>query len=265
MMACFDLCQENLMRLRSYKPERLQINSKRYYRMVDFPNVPPNLILPSVTTVASACAPVGKIMALINWRKRVGDEEANRRTRLATDRGTWLHGVLEDLWNGEDFTYHLERCPEFAPYFQAVEGFVNEVRNPMLVESAVGWFSPELEIGFSGTFDMLACMENGAIALVDWKTSYKKKSNSQLADYKMQLGSYTMALEQMYGIEIEKAYCVIAVYDPESDKKKSELQLIELDQNELVCHGMIMEEKTKQFFAEHYPGGKPFRISEDRG
>lgn len=264
-MACFDLQLEQHRHLRAYQPERMQINGKRYYRMVDFPNVPSNLVLPSVTTIASACSPVGKIMALINWRKRVGDEEANRRTRLATERGSWLHGVLEDLWNGEDFSVHLEKCPQFAPYFHAVEGFINEVRNPMLVESAVAWFSPEHEIGFSGTFDMLACMEDGSIALVDWKTSYKKKSSSQLADYRMQLGSYTMAIEQMYGIEIDKAYCVIAIYDPEEDKKKSELQLLELDQNELVCQAMIMEEKTNQFFRDHYPGGKPFRISEDRG
>lgn len=264
-MACFDLQLEKPMMLKAYEPQRLQINKKRYYRMVDFPNVPPNLVLPSVTTISSSCAPVGKIMALINWRKRVGDEEANRRTRLATERGSWLHGVLEDLWNGEDFASHLERCPDFSPYFHAIEGFINEVRNPLLVESAIGWFDLDKQIGFSGTFDMLAQMESGQIALVDWKTSYKKKSSSQLADYRMQLGSYSMAIEQMYDIEIDKAYCVIGIYDPEDPKKGSSMQLIELDSSELVCQGMIMEEKTQQFFNDHYPGGKPFCISEDRG
>jgi hypothetical protein len=264
-MACFDLQWDKLMNLRPYEPQRLQINSKRYYRMVDFPNVPPNIVLPSMTTITSSCAPVGKIMALINWRKRVGDEEANRRTRLAAERGTWLHGVLEDLWNGEDFASHLERCPQFSPYFHAIEAFINEVRSPLLVESAIGWFSPEKEIGFSGTFDMLAQMEDGKVALVDWKTSYKKKSNSQLADYRMQLGGYSMAIEQMYDIEISKAYCVIGIYDPEDAKSGSSMQLIELDSNELLCQGMVVEEKTQKFFNEHYPGGKPFRISEDKG
>ena len=78
----------------------MQINKKRYYISEDLPNVDAGIVLPSVTTVASATAPIGKTMALINWRKRVGDTEANRRTRNAVERGNWLHGVLEDQFNG---------------------------------------------------------------------------------------------------------------------------------------------------------------------
>lgn len=74
--------------------------------------MPEGIVLPSVTAVLSSMAPVAKIMALINWRKRVGDEEANRRTRLAADRGTWMHEVIEDLFNGEDIENHLEHRSE---------------------------------------------------------------------------------------------------------------------------------------------------------
>ena len=121
-MACYDLCLDALSMpsLARYEPNRLQINKKRYYVLNDFPNAPEGIVLPSVTTIASACSPPGKIAALMNWRKKVGDEEANRRTRSAVERGNWLHGVLEDFWNGEDINCHLDSHPLFVPYFDSI-------------------------------------------------------------------------------------------------------------------------------------------------
>jgi len=72
-MACYDLGLEALFMtvLQHYEPRRISLNGKRHYQAVDFPNVPVGMLLPSVTTVLSSMAPVGKIMALINWQKRV--------------------------------------------------------------------------------------------------------------------------------------------------------------------------------------------------
>ena len=172
-----------------YEPNRISLDKKRHYQCNQFPNVPEGMLLPSVTTVLSSMAPVGKIMALINWRKRVGNEEANRRTRLAADRGTWMHGVIEDLFNGEDIENHLEHRPEWHPYFTAIEPFLELIDKPLLAESAVAWWGGDDGIGYSGTLDQLALMADGAIALMDWKTSYKIKPDYQLADYKKQLGA----------------------------------------------------------------------------
>jgi hypothetical protein len=247
-----------------FEPNRLQINKKRYYVSDDFPNVPQGAVLPSVTTVASATAPIGKTMALINWRKRVGDQEANRRTRNAVERGNWLHGVLEDLFNGEDIEEHFEQAPQYMPYYASIQNFLDSINEPLLVESAIGWYCPSREIGYSGTFDMLATMKNGAYALLDWKTSYKEKPTYQLADYKMQLGSYVQAIEQMYSIEIDEAHCAIAIYDPDTGEGQ-EAQVVSLDANELVAQAGVMVQKTQQFFFDHYPGGVPFTISMDKG
>ena len=264
-MACFDLCQETLMpKFKRYEPNRLQINKKRYYVLSDFPNVPEGLVLPSVTTIASATSPPGKIAALMNWRKKVGDEEANRRTRNAVDRGNWLHGLLEDLWNDEDIETHLDSHPHFVPYFHSVSPFLETVESPLLVESAIAWFNNADQIGFSGTFDMLARMANGKVALLDWKTSYKLKSDSQLADYRMQLAAYSMALEQMYDVAIEEAHCVISIYDPDKGEGE-EAQVISLDPMELAMQETIMIGKTNQFFQQHYPGRMPLIISLDKG
>ena len=51
-----------------YEPSRISLNGKRHYTCSQFPNVPEGMLLPSVTTVLSSMAPVGKIMALMAWR-----------------------------------------------------------------------------------------------------------------------------------------------------------------------------------------------------
>ena len=248
-----------------FEPNRISINGKRHYQCLGFPNVPEGMVLPSVTTVLSSMAPVAKIMALINWRKRVGDEEANRRTRLAANRGTWLHAVLEDWFDEEDIERHLEKAPDWRPYFQAAEPFLQGIDYPILVESAVAWFDADQGIGFSGTLDMVARMNNGAIALVDWKTSYKEKPDYQLADYKRQLGAYAMAAEQMYQQEIDEAWCVIACYDPEKEDSEPTLQLVHLDGFEMVSQQRVMADTVKRYFTDWYPGGKAFAMTADRG
>jgi len=265
-MACYDLCLASLQMpaFPRYEPNRLQLNKKRYYVCDDFPNVPAGCVLPSVTTIASACSSPGKIAALMNWRRKVGDEEANRRTRNAVDRGNWLHGVLEDFWNGEDIQTHLDSHENYVPYFESIVGFLERVDSPLLVESAIAWYDPAQEIGYSGTFDMLAKMNSGAYALLDWKTSYKAKPDTQLADYRMQLGAYVQAIEQMYEIEVNEAHCAIAIYDPDTGAGQ-EAQVVSLSAAELAMQAGIMVQKVQQFFFDHYPGGRPLTISMDRG
>jgi len=254
-----------MLKLPRYEPDRIQIDKRRHYISPDgLSMVPAGLVLPSVTTIASSCSPVGKIMALINWRKRVGDHEANRRTRNAVERGNWLHGVLEDLWNGEDIEHHLESNEAFCPYFYSIESFLQTIEAPLLVESAIVYYCPIKNIGYAGTFDMLAVMKDGRIVLLDWKTAYKAKPDYQLADYRMQLGAYVQAIEQMYGIEIDGAHCAIAIHDPDTGEGE-EAQILSLSSAELACQAAIMNEKTSRYFTNYYPGGKPFVISIDKG
>ena len=111
---------------------------------------------------------------------------------------------------------------------------------------------------------MLATMKDGGYALLDWKTSYKKKPDSQLADYRMQLGAYAQAIEQMYDIEIDEAHCAIAIYDPDT-KKGQEAQIVSLDGPDLIVQGGIMAQKTEKYFFDYYPGTEPFSITMDKG
>lgn len=264
-MACYDLRLPQKDQLLHYEPRRVSLNGKRHYILDDFPNVPQGTVLPSCTTVLSSMAPVSKTMAIINWRKKVGDDEANRRTRLAANRGTWLHAIIEDWFGGEDIENHLDQAPSWRPYFTAAEPFLQTIDQPLLIESAVGWWHEERRIGFSGTLDMVASMTNGTTVLLDWKTSFKEKPDRQLADYKRQLGAYSMAVEQMYDISLEEACCVIACYDPEQEGSEPFLQLVHLDRLELVCQQRIMADTVTRYFQNHYPGARAFTLTADKG
>jgi hypothetical protein len=247
-----------------YEPRRISINKKRHYITNAFPNVPEGMVLPSVTTFLGAMAPVGKIMALVNWRKRVGDAEANRRTRLGADRGTWLHGILEDWFQELDIEHHLDSQPQWRPYFESVVPFLARIRRPILVESAVAWWNGSGH-GYAGTLDMVAEMEDGSIALVDWKTSYRLKTDTQLVDYRRQLVCYAMAVEQMYNIRLDGAFDVISCFDSEDANSQPELQVESLPAFELAAEQASLERLLGQYFDRHYPGGTAFAITDDRG
>ena len=54
---------------------------------------------PSVTSVISFISR----KKFADWRAKVGEEEANRKTKHATTRGTKLHKVFEDYLKNKEY------------------------------------------------------------------------------------------------------------------------------------------------------------------
>ena len=64
-----------------------------------------NIKVPSVTTILSAT----KDMTQLNdWRRRVGNEEANKIMKQASTVGTEMHQVLEYSLNGQGYYNDME-------------------------------------------------------------------------------------------------------------------------------------------------------------
>ena len=63
----------------------------------------PDGAFPSVTTVLS----ILNEEAIAAWRARVGEEEANRISGRASNRGTKVHSIIEDYLNGKDTSEYL--------------------------------------------------------------------------------------------------------------------------------------------------------------
>ena len=55
---------------------------------------------PSMTTILGKTS--DNQVWLQKWRERVGEEEADRISKEATDRGTLVHEYAEKYFNGED-------------------------------------------------------------------------------------------------------------------------------------------------------------------
>ena len=77
------------------KLERVNTEIGRHY--LDATNKP----VPSVTTVLSGTSKSKD--GLIQWRNRVGDEEADRVIKQSTDIGTAVHEAIEKFLNKESW------------------------------------------------------------------------------------------------------------------------------------------------------------------
>ena len=157
---------------------------------------------PSVTTVI---ADHGK-EAILEWRKRVGDEKANEISRKATTRGTSVHKVLEAYLNNED-TSGFDMMPNVKSLFvrmkQELESKVNNIH---CLESRL--FSHELKL--AGTVDCIAEYK-GVLSVIDFKTSIRLKKKENIGGYFMQGAAYATMFNEMTNLNIEQIVILIGV------------------------------------------------------
>lgn len=159
---------------------------------------------PSVTTVLQNY----NKEALIAWRKRVGDAEANRISTRATRRGTKLHTLCERYLQNVEDVFGDNVDPLQKEMFSNIVPLLHDIDNIHLQESRL--FSHHLRI--AGTVDCIA-EHDGRLSVIDFKTATKPKSKDKIANYFMQCSGYAVMYEEMTGIPIQKLVVMIAVED----------------------------------------------------
>lgn len=165
-----------------------------------------NIPVPSVTTVLDKTSDK---TALIAWRKRVGEEEANRVSRESAGLGTKVHDAIEKHILGEEVSFGTNMVSVMAKEMSEVmikEGFTNvdEVWG-----TEIGLIAPGL---YAGTTDCVG-MHNGEQAIIDFKTSKKIKKEEWIEDYYLQCCAYAMAHNEMYGTNIKKGVILMVSRD----------------------------------------------------
>lgn len=190
--------------------ERELIDNVRYYKL---PSGDTKLV--SITSVISHY----KKDFFNGWRKRVGEEEANKITKRATSRGTDTHTLIE---------YHLlnkEVLPSVQPIsemlFKIAKPTLDRIDNIHCLESSL--YSEIL--GVAGTADCISEFD-GELSVIDFKTSKTPKPVEWLEGYFVQAMFYGMALYEMTGICVKKLVIIMTcengecvVYE-ETDLKK---------------------------------------------
>lgn len=175
--------------------EREHIDGVRYYKIPDEDEL---LKLVSITSITSHF----NKEIFVNWRKKVGNEEADRITKAATSRGTDMHTLTEHYLKNEDLP---EVLPISGFLFKIAKGKLNKIDNIYALEGPL--YSKEL--GIAGTVDCIAEYD-GELAIIDFKTSKKPKPRDWIEHYFVQCMAYGCMLYEMTGISIKKLVIIMA-------------------------------------------------------
>jgi len=186
--------------------------------------------VPSVTTILSATKDK---RFLDNWRRKVGNEEADRIMRQASTIGTEMHQVLEYAYNGEGY-YNANEETGKQPRMMAKI----ILQNLKIDEVWGNEVSLEYENKFAGTTDLVA-LAYGKPSIVDFKQANKPKREEWVDDYKYQLGAYYLAHKKNYG-PIEQGVISICT-------RGLQYQEFKMNESELIEYGDKFLERVEKF------------------
>ena len=176
--------------------EREHIDGVRYYKIPDEDEL---IKMVSITSVTSHF----NKEIFVKWRKKVGNEEADRITKAATKRGTDMHTLTENYLKNEELPKGLRPISDFL--FKISKGHLNKINNIYALEGPL--YSKEL--GVAGTVDCIAEYD-GELAIIDFKTSKKPKPRDWIEHYFVQCMAYGCMLYEMTGISIKKLVIIMA-------------------------------------------------------
>jgi hypothetical protein len=170
------------------------VNGKRFYKT-------PKGNLPSITTVLSILSRD----AIKAWRKRVGEEEANKISTRASRRGTSVHKMCEDYINNELDIKKFQ--PVDRETFQSIKPVLDTHLNNVYAQEVPLWSE---YLGVAGRVDCIAEWD-GRLSVIDFKTSRKEKKKEWISNYFQQASAYCVMWEERTGIPIDQIVIAIAV------------------------------------------------------
>lgn len=159
---------------------------------------------PSITTVLGVR---GKD-AILEWRARVGEEEANRVSRHAAARGTALHKVAEDYINNEEYFTSLT-MPHVRSLFKSVQPIIDKYVGRVILQEKPLYSD---HLGVAGRVDLVAEF-NGKLSIVDFKTARRRKKRDEIKNYFAQATAYSIMFEERTGIPVPQLVIIMAVDD----------------------------------------------------
>lgn len=159
---------------------------------------------PSITTVLSILSEE----SIAAWRRRVGEEEANRISTKAAGRGTLVHQIIEEYLKNkdvDDYLPHIRQSLEnLRPILDSRIGKIYGLEVPL--------YSSHL--GLAGRCDCIAEFD-GVKSIVDFKTSRKPKKKEWIDNYFAQMAGYAVMWEERTSQPITNTVVIMDVDDNE--------------------------------------------------
>ena len=210
--------------------KRKNVNGKRLYETESG-------ALPSVTTILDKTKSEEKKQILNDWKKRVGEEQAQQIVTEAANVGTLMHGILEHWVKNETHDpgnnfIHQQAKRMAQTVIDNIEPHLNEVWG-----SEVNLYYPGL---YAGTTDLLGVWK-GNPAVMDFKQTNKPKKREWIEDYFMQAAAYGMAHNELYNTNIERAAIFMC-------SRECEWQLFEVEPDEFKFWTEKWAGRVEQFY-----------------
>lgn len=175
--------------------ERETIDGIRYYK------IPGEGGLKKFVSVTSVTSHYNK-EKFVSWRKRVGEEKANKITKAATTRGTEMHSLVENYLLNESLP-KANPLPKFL--FDVAKIELDKIDNIIAIERSLY----STYFGIAGTVDTIADYE-GKLSVIDYKSSEKPKPREWIENYFVQAAAYCFMLKELTGKEVEQLVIIMA-------------------------------------------------------
>lgn len=160
--------------------------------------------LPSVTSVTGLTTKAG----IQRWRNSVGEEAANKISRVASGRGTAVHNLMEKyILQDENLDKLLQKAmPDTLNLFHKMKRtFISEVTSIHALETSI--WSDYLKV--AGTVDCIGLYE-GELAVIDFKTASKPKREEWIENYFMQTAAYACSWYELTKEPINNLVVIVA-------------------------------------------------------
>lgn len=163
---------------------------------------PEGINLPSITTVLSILSRE----SIAKWRKKVGEEEANKISYRASTRGTAVHEIIEKYIDN-DPDYRTGYNPDIIQSFLDVKPILDSRIGKVYAQEAPLYST---HLGVAGRVDCVAEFD-GKLSIIDFKTSRKPKKTEWIKSYFMQESAYAIMWEERTRIPIVQLVTIISV------------------------------------------------------
>ena len=202
---------------------------------------PDGMPLPSVTSILDATKSEEAKEALRNWKKRVGEKQAQQITTEAAGRGTRMHKWLE--------TYVKTGAigePGSNPYSVQSHRMATNIIESGLSKCQEFWgaeislYFPEV---YAGTTDLVGIHESKD-AIMDFKQTNKPKKREWIEDYFVQLAAYALAHNELFGTNIRKG----VIFMCSADNQYQEFIIEDADFDQYITKWYARLEKYYQQF-----------------
>lgn len=173
---------------------------------------------------------------LLKWRKRVGEEQANKVSAMATRRGTSMHKLCEQ--------YLLNKEVEDDNYdglllFRSISPFLNRMDNIRALETPL--YSHTFKI--AGTVDCIAEYDN-KLSIIDFKTASRPKKPEYIEGYFKQGAFYFWSYYEITGELPEQILILISVAD-------GTVQEFFISKKEIIKYTELLKKDAQRYYNEY--------------